>query len=312
MPNKKISLGVRRALLCLLLTQLAMFARAGAIYIPNASFETPVVPEGYPAIPNLAAWEKSAQPDGYVPTQYWAWAYNMGTFYNDPTQSSFIDDCDGLQAAFMFADPDVAIFQDYDSIDDASTNASHAFNAQFNVGRSYKLTVGVIGGGGGMQPGATLQLSLYYRDTSSNQVIVAAATITNSTALFPTTTHLVDCQVQTPTVQPGDAWAGQHIGVQIASTVGSDLQGGYWDVDNVRLVEAGPMLSHPVFTGGQFGLTLQSDPGTHFEILGTSDLSLPLSSWTRLVILTNVIGTISFTNPAAGLNQRFYVAHQLP
>ena len=72
------------------------------------------------------------------------------------------------------------------------------------------------------------------------------------------------------------------------------------------------MLLNPVFTGGQFSLTLQSNPGTHFEILGASDLSLPPSSWTSLVTLTNVTGTISFTNPATGLGQRFYMAHQLP
>jgi len=315
MPNKIYFLAGRRALLGLLLTQLASLTHAGAIHVPNASFESPVVPETNPyALSDMAAWEKSPQPDGYVPADNYGypWADLMGTFYNVPFPGEYIDNCDGVQAAFMFADPGVAIFQDYDSMDDASTNASHAFNATFNVGRSYNLTVGVIGGGYGMQPGVTLQLSLYYRDASSNQVIVAATTITNSTALFPTTTHLVDFQVQTPTVQPGDAWAGQHIGVQIASTVGSDLQGGIWDMDNVRLVENGPMLLNPVFTGGQFSLTLQSDPGTHFEILGASDLSLPPSSWTSLVTLTNATGTISFTTPASGLGQRFYMAHQLP
>ncbi len=161
----------------------------------------------------------------------------MGTFYNVPFPGAYIDNCDGIQAAFIFALPDAAIFQDYNSIGDTSTNASHAFNAKFNVGRSYNLTVGVIGGGGGMQPGATLQLSLYYLDASNNMVTVAATTITNSTTLFPTNTHLVDFSVQVPTVQPGDAWAGQNIGVQIASTVGFDIAGGYWDVDNARLSE---------------------------------------------------------------------------
>ena len=177
----------------------------------------------------MSDWEKSPQPDGYVPADNYdyPWADLMGTFFNVPFPGEYIDNCDGLQGAFMFADPGAAIFQDYNSMDDASTNASHAFNAKFNVGRSYNLTVGVIGGGYGMQPGATLQLSLYYRDASNNMVIVAATTITNSTTLFPTHTHLVDFQVQTPTVQPGDAWAGQNIGVQIASTVGLDIRGGY-------------------------------------------------------------------------------------
>jgi len=185
--------------------------RAGNLYLPNASFESPMVPETSPyAMPDMNSWEKSAQPFWYDPSQNYdtPWADLMGTFYNVPFPGEFIDNCDGNQAAFMFALPGAAIFQDYNSIDDASTNASHAFNAKFNVGRSYKLTVGVIGGGGGMQPGATLQLSLYYRNASSNMVIVAATTITNSTTLFPTNTHLLDFQVQVPAVQPGGCLGG--------------------------------------------------------------------------------------------------------
>ena len=316
MPFRTHSFVTRSVLLCWLLTSLAPVVHAGAVYVPNSSFELPVVPPVSPyAIPDMADWEKSAQPVWYDPSQNYdtPWADLMGTFYNVPFPGEFIDNCDGNQAAFIFASPGAAIFQDYNSVDDASTNASHAFNARFNVGRSYNLAVGVIGGGGGMQPGATLQLSLYYRDASSNMVIVAATTITNSTTLFPTNTHLVDFQVQVPTVQPGAAWAGQNIGVQIASTVGFDIPGGYWDVDNVRLSEVvTPQLSNPVWTGGHFNLTLQSEPGTHFEILGTSDISLPLSGWTSLVTLTNVTGTISFSDPATGSNLRFYSAHQLP
>ena len=114
---------------------------------------------------------------------------------------------------------------------------SHLFNAKYNVGRSYNLTVGVIGGGGGMSNGATLQLSFYYRDASNNMVTVAAATVTNTAEQFPTNTHFVDFQVHAPTVNPTDAWAGLNIGVNIASTVSSNLMGGYWDLDNVRLVE---------------------------------------------------------------------------
>ena len=90
-----------------------------------------------------------------------------------PYPATFIDNCDGTQAAFLFAFPDVAIFQDYDSIYGTNTTPSHAFNATFNVGSAYSLTVGVIGGVYGSPPlfeGATLQLSLYYRDAASNMV----------------------------------------------------------------------------------------------------------------------------------------------
>ena len=161
----------------------------------------------------------------------------MGTFYNVPTPDKFIDNCDGIQAAFLFALPEAGIFQDYNSISGTNTTPSHAFNAKFNVGKSYNLTVGVLGGGGGMKPDATLQLSLYYLDANSNRVTVATTTVTNTSAAFPTNTHLVDYQVQVPGVKAGDPWAGKNIGIQMLSTTGFELAGGYWDLDHVRLFE---------------------------------------------------------------------------
>ena len=116
--------------------------------------------------------------------------------------------------------------------------------------------------------GATLQLSLYYRDDANNMVPVATTTITNTAGLFPTNTHFVDFSVQLPVVQGTDPCANQHIGVMIASTVGFDLMGGYWDVDNVRLTETiYPTLSNPQMTNGHFAFTLRSEPGLAFEIL---------------------------------------------
>ncbi len=164
-----------------------------------------------------------------------------------------------------------------------------------------------------MQPGVTFQISLYYRDSSSNMVTVAATTITNTTANFPTNTHLADFQVQIPNVNATDPWAGQNIGIQLLSTASFVNAGGYWDVDNVRLTEVvAPKLSSPVLTAGQFNFTLQSDPGTKFEILAATDASQPLATWTNLITLTNVTGAVPFTDPAYGLNQRFYSARQMP
>src|SRR4029077_12323228 len=53
-----------------------------------------------------------------------------------------------------------------------------------------------------------------------------------------TNTHLIDFQAIVPTVKASDPWADKNIGIQLASTVGFDLQGGYWDMDNVRLTES--------------------------------------------------------------------------
>ena len=291
----------------------------GALYVPNYSFESPTVPPVSPyAVPGIDSWQKSPQPAWYDPSQNddTPWEDLTGTFYNVPFPGEFIDNCDGNQAAFLFALPGVALFQDYNSLSGTNTVPSHAFNAKFNVNSAYSLTVGVIGGVNGSPPlyeGATLQLSLYYRDAASNMVIVAATTITNSAQLFPTNTHFIEFSVQLPAVQATDSWAGQHIGVQIASTVGFDMANGYWDVDNARLTETVlPALNDPRTTNSQFGFTVQSEPGLRFEILAASNPALSLSNWTSLGILTNIMGTAPFLDPTTNLDHRFYQAHQLP
>ena len=318
------NLAVRRAALFLFraVLGLAVLAawngplRAGTLYLPNASFEEPVVPPVYPyAGPDMDYWQKSSHPAWYYPSNNFdtPWEDLTGMFFNAPNPSTFIDNCDGNQAAFLFALPDVALFQDYNTIYGTNTTPSHAFNAHFNVNRAYSLTVGVIGGGGGMTNGATLQLSLYYRDASSNMVTVAATTITNSAQLFPTNTHLVDFSVYVPGVRATDAWAGQNIGVQLLSSItDTNLQGGYWDLDNVRLTETPlPALTNPGMTSTQFGFSLESQPGLRFEILATTNLALPTSNWTSLGILTNTTGIANFLDPAANFSLRFYRAHQL-
>ncbi|MGD0258277.1 MAG: hypothetical protein ABSD29_00460 [Verrucomicrobiota bacterium] len=274
--------------------------QAGTIYIPNASFESPVTDYAWPQI------------DSWQQTPSWT-NEESGVFLNLPP---YIDNCDGSQAAFLFAAPQAALFQDYDSTDWSNSVPTHAFNATFDVGESYTLTVAVLGGTNltyPMQVGTTLQLSLYYRDASSNMVIVAATTITNSGQLFPTNTHFVDFSVYVPGVRTNDPWAGQNIGVQIASTVSPDLAGGYWDLDNVRLTETAlPALTNPGVTNSQCAFTLQSQPGLSFEILASTNLALPLSNWTSLGTLTNLTGVIPFLDPATNLNRRFYQARQLP
>jgi hypothetical protein len=292
--------------------------RGATIPIPNGSFETPLAPREQPyAMPDMAAWQKSLQPFWYDPAQNFntPWETLMGTFFNAPI-STYIDNCDGAQAAFFFALPEIALFQDYDSLDGTNTTPSHAFDARFNVNNAYRLTIGVIGGVYGYPPlyqGATLELSLYYRDASGNKVTVASTTVTNSAQLFPTNTHFVDFSVYVPGVWATNDWAGQHIGVQIASTVGFELMGGYWDVDNARLTETPlPALSDLRMTDGHFGFTLESRPGLRFEILAATNPAVALSIWTNLGNVTNTTGAIPFLDPATSVDRRFYRANQLP
>jgi hypothetical protein len=237
-----------------------------------------------------------------------------GVFSNTPPP---IDNCDGGQAAFFFNVPFTALFQDYDSTDYAHPTPLHAFGATYDAGKSYTLTIGVLGGTNltiPMQEGGTLQISLYYRDAASNIQTVAATTITNSGALFPSAFHFVDSQVRAPTVKPGDPWAGRHIGIQfLSTTLNPALIGGYWDLDNVRLTStATPSLTAPAYTNGSFSFTVQSEPGLTFQILASTNITLPLSNWTSLGSLTNSTGAARFIDSSSGFSRRFYRARQLP
>jgi hypothetical protein len=285
--------------------------QAAVITVPNSSFESPPVPPVSPyASPDIDFWQKSSQPSWYNPAQNsnTPWEYLMGEFYNVPFPGQFIDNCDGNQAAFLFALPEVALFQDYSSIYGTNTAPSHSFNTQFNVGRSYDLTVAVLGGGGSMRSGASLQVGLYYRDVSNNIVVVAATSITNSAALFPTNTHFIDFVAHLPQVNPNDPWARQNIGIQLLSTVSLDLAGGYWDVDNVRLVETGVVLVNAELTNGLLSFAVDSQPGTQVEIQATTNLAAG-SSWIRVGTLTNTNGVL-FLAPATNLNWRYFRARQ--
>ena len=164
-----------------------------------------------------------------------------------------------------------------------------------------------------MLPGVTLELSLYYRDAASNRVTVAATTITNSGELFTSNTNLLDFTVTTPTVKAGDPWAGQHMGILILSTVSSNLQGGYWDLDNVRLASVlAPSLSSPVYTNSQFQFHVQGEPGTVCEILAGTNLMTSVSQWSSLGVVTNVTGSVPFIDTSTNYDQRYYHARHLP
>jgi hypothetical protein len=99
----------------------------------------------------------------------------------------------------------------------------------------------------------------------------------------------------------------------MVSTTSLTNAGGFWDVDNVRLVDT-TALNLPGATmtsDGQLQLSLTGEPGTSYQILGTTDLSLPVAQWTSLGTVVNVTGNILVTNQQTGLGQRFYTARQL-
>jgi hypothetical protein len=278
---------------------------SSSIYVPNYSFELPVTDF---VATNMISWETF--PPTPAETQG-----AIGVFYNNPeytNEGSYITNCDGNQAAYIFADPGLAIFQDYNSMDSSQVTPSHAFNATYDLGKVYKLIVAVIGGDQGMTPGASLELELYYRDTSNNMVTVAATNLIYDPTVFTSITNFIDCEVDTAPVKASDPWTGQNIGIQILSTVSPDLEGGDWDLDNVRLSEVlPPSWIGPVLTNGVFTATLQSDPGAVFQILATTNLTIPVANWTSLTTLTNTSGTISFQDTSTNSPGRFYTAEEV-
>jgi hypothetical protein len=266
------------------------------IPIPNGSFESPTTTY---ASPFIDSWQKTAKPDWYDEGGgAFLWSQLTGQFSNQPP--SYIDNCDGKQAAWMFVIPQVGIFQDYDY----PTN--HAFNAIYEIGKSYRLTLGIIGTGGGMLQGATIELALYYRDVASNMVVISATSITNLSDIFSNNTHFLDFHTDTPFVKPSDPWEGQHIGVRILSSItDTNMEGGYWDLDNARLTAIPlPTLTKPVWTNGQFSFLVQSEPGIAFEVQKASILDE--LGWSSLGFTTNVSGTISVTDTNASSSQSFY------
>ncbi|HMP84487.1 MAG TPA: hypothetical protein PKA41_17465 [Verrucomicrobiota bacterium] len=307
MKCRFIALGVRLSVVI----ACAGSMRAGMIHVPNGSFESPTT--SYVRI-NIDSWQEMPKPDWYVEDGSFLWTQLTGIFRNSaPGNLDHIHNIHGTQALWLFAVPDVGLFQDYDSQDWNDSEPSHAFDATFTVGKAYQLTTGVIGRGGNMPTGATLELSLYYRDATSNKVAVATTIITNSPALFPDTTNFVDFNVVVPTVRDGDPWAGEHIGIQFLSTTTTNLQGGYWDLDNVRLMEIKPPeLSSPVWTNNQLRVSLTGETNSVFEMLSTTNPALPASEWTVVGTLTNESGTVSFVDTSGVFEQRYYQARQLP
>jgi len=130
--------------------------------------------------------------------------------------------------------------------------------------------------------------------------------------LFSNKTHLIDFHADSEFVKTNDPWAGQHIGVRLLSSITDpNLEGGYWDLDNVRLTSMrGPVLSNPVWTNDQLSFMIQSEPGMTLEIQRTMGPGNQL--WSSLGFVTNGLGTTPFTDTNAVPGQSYYRARLAP
>lgn len=283
------------------------------IEVPNGSFEAPATSF---ADPRADGWQKTPKPFWYDESGGYLWDQLVGQFANTaPGSADHIANCDGNQAIWLFAVPEVGFFQDYESTDWADLEPDRNFDVRFEVGRSYTLTVGVLGGGGNMLEGVTALAGLYFRDASGNRVSVASTNIVYTESAFTNAENqkrFVDYEVRVPTVRAEDAWANQHIGIQFLSTVQPELAGGYWDLDHVRLVEVmEPSLNTTVAPDGGLKLVVQSAPGMSFEVLSSESMTVPVTDWMSIGTVTNVTGKVDIDitrEESAG----FYQTRRLP
>jgi hypothetical protein len=217
-----------------MLAAVANKLQAAPIYIPNASFESP---ETTFVDVNIDSWQMPPTPWWYDESGGYLWIQLTGVFLNlPPSDPDYIDNCDANQAVWLFAVPEVELFQELTAI--------------FEVGQSYRLTVGIFGGGGNMKDDVPIEIRLYYRDAEDKKVTVGAKTYTYDLDTGYVK-HFNDVQLDIPQVRAADPWAGKNIGVQLISTLTfpEDLDpdtgraGGYWDLDNVRLTKSWPDLT---------------------------------------------------------------------
>ncbi|MHC4105636.1 MAG: hypothetical protein ACYSR9_11905, partial [Planctomycetota bacterium] len=212
-----------RYIICLILLVLmgSWAAKPGwpaSIPIKNASFEAPAVdPNGFPAVPFVDQWTE-IDLDTLSSS-------NTGVFGNTPVENpDHIVNADGNQLAFLGSESGNALEQDLAAI--------------YKAGRNYRLTVSV-GVSSQFPPSSTepadaLELVLFYRD--ANDVVDIVSRTAEATGL--SSTELMDFSLHLPKVQSGDAWAGKAIGVALRS---AGMSGGFWDLDNVRLIESLPV-----------------------------------------------------------------------
>ena len=191
---------------------------SASIPIENASFEAPVVdPNGFGAVPLVDGWTEM-DIDAMFST-------NTGVFANtEPNSFDHIVNADGSQLVFLGSQAGNALEQD--------------LTDTYKVGCEYQLTVGVSVSSrfppSSAEPVDTLELALYYRDANDVVVDIAIQTVEAAGQSY---TQLQDFSLEMPAVQSGDDWAGKAIGIALRS---AGQPGGFWDLDNVRLIESSP------------------------------------------------------------------------
>ncbi len=286
---------------------------ATEIAVPNGSFEQPETPF---ADPRMDAWQKAPEPAWYTGGDEFPWGQLVGQFRNlEPGEPGHIANLDGHQAAFLFAQPGVGIFQDQNMPNVPDVEPRPGVDAHFEIGSSYTLTVALRGGGGEMAEGVTLRILLYYRNDDGDRVEVAATEVAHSATAFPLGNPFVDYQLEVGPVQALDPFVNRPIGIELASTVGFDKAGGYWDIDHVRLrVSSDVLISGVQVEDGTVRFRINAQAG-RYEVLYTDDLSGSGDTWTvggEIEVEGGMDGVEYVDSNPSNAGSRFYRARRVP
>ena len=188
--------------------------QADSIPVANHSFEIPEfnsIENPFGAIALMPLWtEEDIDPEGQ--------SRNTGIFLNTPADSNdHITNADGNQLAFLGS------FQ--------GNSISQFVSSKYQVGKSYKLTVGICVSHKA-PPVGNNPLTLAFTYWGGFLPVDIATVQVPPTGL--TSTFLEDFTLSIPMVQATDVWVGRNIGIAIRS---SGTAGGFWDLDNVRVME---------------------------------------------------------------------------
>lgn len=286
----------------LLLASSPGWAAAESILIPNGSFESPST-----SFVTLLfdSWQRLPKPEDYVESGGFLWNQLTGVFVN--TQAGAVDhitNLDGTQALWVFAVPRAGVFQEL-------TGAGGTASAEFLAGRSYRLGARILGAGGNMLDGASLTLALYYRDGASNAVEVASLVLTNRSTLFPSRNQLLPVELRSPVLAVGHPAVGRPIGIRVESTVTPALQGGYWDVDDLRLESLPapvPVLSVE-HLAGKLQIRWPAEAGWRYQLRRSTSQT----AWAPVGDpLAGMGGDLTVTVPAGQEDHEFFVVTAVP
>jgi hypothetical protein len=206
------------AALCSVVLGTSVSAMAESVYVPNASFEDPVLaPRGIGGYSGLD-WQC---PD-------YAGNGQLSAVYNSPAANpygTYITNQDGSNLCLFMGvvNPEipaaVQIFQDLAAI--------------YEVGKSYTFTMGIARRSD--EPGYdtdALELRLFARNVPG--FTIAATQVTKTELVYDALTYF---SVSIPAVQATDLWANQNVGIWVSTTVGPQLgqPSGAWILDDASV-----------------------------------------------------------------------------